>query len=510
MTNKALPAGLLLALALESVAAFADELDNPPVPKASATLGKASSDNRVRVALVDAGVNYLLPEISSALARDQNGKLIGYDFWDMDDRPFDSHPGNRGIVQRHGTRTASLIMREAPFAELVPYRYPRPDMSRMADLVAHANKNEVRIIGMPLGGNERVQWEAFERAALDYPDILFVASAGNNGRDIDQQPVYPAALTLPNMLVVSSSDDFGRLAQGVNWGRVSVDYMVPAEHLQVLRFDGSEGRVSGSSYAVPRVVALAARYLHAEPQLRTDDLIKKIRSAFANGAAPRQLAEGYLYDPQFTALHTPVVSRRHTYDSNRIASTATSPGKYPGDKLLVLPLQVLVLDAQWQVPQVMQVLADAERILEQCHIVFDEATVGIVDAPDYMRDLETGSARTLLEAVRLSGSARRVTVVLARDTRMSTPFDAEAFGRGNTRHRPWMSDSVWLTLALEDRAIALAHELFHVLVNSGDHSTAEGSLMLARTTGTNTRLTSEECNLARSRALDLGLVKSSH
>ncbi|MFK7860247.1 MAG: S8 family serine peptidase [Granulosicoccus sp.] len=506
-TRELLLSCLLLAQAISGTATFADELDNPPVPQSDATSGMAAFDAAIRVALIDAGVNYLLPEISRSLARDENGELVGYDFWDMDERPFDSHPDSRGNVQRHGTQTASLLVREAPFVELVPYRYPRPDMSRMAELIAHADQRGVRIIGMPLGGNQREQWDAFERSANDYPHILFVASAGNNGRDIDQQAVYPAALSLPNMVVVTSADDFGRLADGVNWGRVSVDYMVPAEHLQVLRFDGTEGLVSGSSYAVPRVVALAARLLQSEPKLMASELLKRVRRLFANGSAPRQLAEGYLYDPQFSPEDDIFVAEFNAYRPSRVGITVTRDDEQTSGKVLVLPLQVLVLDPQWQTTQVMQLLDDAASILAQCHIVFDETRVSRVQGPDYIRDLETGSARTLMGAVRDSGANRKLTVVLARDTLMSMPFDAEAFGRGNTRHRPWLTDSVWLTLALQDRAIALAHELFHVLINSGDHSTADGSLMLARTTGSNTRLTKEECTQARERALDMGLVR---
>ena len=115
--------------------------------------------------------------------------------------------------------------------------------------------------------------------------------------------------------------------------------------------------------------------------------------------------------------------------------------------------------------------------------------------------LETGRAKTLFEAVRLSGAQRRVTAVFARDTRMSEPFDAEAFGQGNTRTRPWMTDTVWLTLALQDRGIALAHELFHVLANSGRHSEVEGNLMLRQTTGDNRILLPEQCELLGARRL---------
>ena len=82
---------------------------------------------------------------------------------------------------------------------------------------------------------------------------------------------------------------------------------------------------------------------------------------------------------------------------------------------------------------------------------------------------------------------------------LNQPFDAEAFGQGNTRSRPWLTDSVWLTLALRDRGIALAHELFHILANSGEHSTAAGNLMLGRTTGKNHQLQQSQCEVIRTR-----------
>ena len=111
-------------------------------------------------------------------------------------------------IARHGTGTASLLLREAPFIDLVPYRYPRPDMSRMQALVEHAAENQVHIIGLPLGGNDAEQWTSFTSAAKQHPDILFIASAGNNGRNVDIHPVYPASLDLDNLLVVTSSNDF--------------------------------------------------------------------------------------------------------------------------------------------------------------------------------------------------------------------------------------------------------------------------------------------------------------
>ncbi len=465
---------------------------DPPLPAVSMTM--IDDVASLRVALVDSGVDYRQSFINERLARQADGSLLGHDFWDLDPLPFDAHPDDRGFVQRHGTATASVLLREAPEVLLVPYRYPRPDMQRMQALVEHAAENAVRVVGLPLGGNRRDQWVAFEAAARKHPEILFVASAGNNGRDIDQQPVYPAALDLPNLLVVTSADDFARPAEGVNWGRGSVDYMVPAEHVAVTHFGGRSAYAAGSSYAVPRVVALAARWLQANPDWTVEQLLSALRRQFANGAFARQIAHGYLHDP----LYDPWQSVR-IMDSRDWSSPLTIDGP-----VRVVPLDALILDERWSLEQVESILNEAQSILAQCDVQFSEVKLRRVQAPDYLRDLETGRARTLFDAVRLSGPQRRVTAVFARDTRMSQPYDAEAFGRGNTRTRAWMSDTVWLTLALQDQGIALAHELFHVLANSGVHSDNDGNLMLRRTTGSNRTLSAEQCEQLGSHGADTG------
>ena len=474
--------------------------DNPVVPELSP--GTA----RVRAALVDSGINYLLPEIADGLARDSDGKLIAYDFWDMDDRPFDSHPVSHGRVVRHGTRTASLFMREAPNAALVAYRYPRPDMTRMRQLIQHAVDNDVRVIGLPLGSNRSDLWTVFAEAARENPDLLFIASAGNNGRDIDQEPVYPAALDLDNLLVVTSADDFVRPADGVNWGRNSVDYLVPAEDQRVIEFDGSSGKASGSSYAVPRVLALAARLVEAHPDFTADDILQWIRRRFADGTAPRQIGSGYLADPQIGIEQLPLVVKKRKYAPTMVGGDSTETTAGLVDTLTV-PVELIVLNSAYDDQRISTMLDQASGILQQCAINMPSVDIFDAEVAPYQQDLSTGPAKTVMQSLRSSGPDRKLTIVLAHDTRMQLAFDAEAFGRANTRNRPWLTDSVWLTAALRDEGIALAHEMFHVLANSGEHATMDGNLMLARTTGDNVRLTDVQCRAARSAAQRHGLVR---
>ena len=253
----------------------------------------------VRVALVDSGLAYDLPPFRDRLARNGGGVPLGYDYWDMDPWPYDGDMSRGPFLPiRHGTAVASVLVREAPEAALIPFRYPRPDMDRMGELVRRAAGAGARILAMPLGSHNPEDWRAFE-SALRGLDILAVVSAGNNGRDIDRDPVFPAALALDNIVVVTSADGFGRLAPGANWGAESVDVMLPAENVGIVDFRGASGTASGSSYAVPRLAALAARLLAREPGLSAARLKARILARATPSPYEREgvVAAGWIPDP---------------------------------------------------------------------------------------------------------------------------------------------------------------------------------------------------------------------
>jgi len=475
---------------------------NPPLEtierNSDIPMKKSDETSRLplRVGMVDSGVNYRLAEINHRLARDPNNKLVGYDFWDQDRLPYDAHPlQSKFFVQRHGTRTASLLLREAPGIELVPYRYPRPDMSRMKALVEHAYQNQVTIIGMPLGSNRAHEWQAFEQAARAHPGILFIVSAGNNGRDIDDEPVYPAVLDLDNMIVVTSADDFVRPAERTNWGKVAVDYLIPAENIALIDYSGEEVNASGSSYAVARMTALVAKLKMSHRQWTASDIVAALHRRFggdrASGSTLDWVSSGYIDDPLAGA---PVLIK--SLPDLVITPFETIPG-------FDLALSILVLDPGWTHQRIEQAVQTAYDILAQCAIAPGDVSIHSIIGDDYLRDLSTGSARTLLEATATTDP----TVVFARDTRMQEAFTGEAFGLGNTGNRPWLANSVWLMPDIEDTGIALAHELFHVIANSGEHIEGSGNLMQSRTDTESLKLSPEQCERAQVTGVGNRLLK---
>ena len=289
-------AGKLLSLKTlgpDLVTVTAEDVVNPAVPN----VYQAAEKKKPLLAIADTGVNYLLPEIQPHIARTANGNLLGYDFWDMDERPFDSDPRQNPYYPfHHGTTVFSVLAAEAPGEAIAVYRFPALNMCRYKELINHAVNAGVRVMNISMGSNNIDDWTCFATAAQNSPSVLFVVSAGNNGRNIDEHPVYPAALSLDNLFVVSSSDHFGRPGAASNTGSQHVDIFVPAEQVSVTDHRGVRTTTGGTSYAAPRVAALAVRYLRANPDADTQQIISFLQKRAISGQGNIS-AFGWIPDP---------------------------------------------------------------------------------------------------------------------------------------------------------------------------------------------------------------------
>ena len=270
------------------------EPQNPPFVLSENVTHRSSTP---LLALVDTGVNYNLPLVQEQLALDSEGQLIGYDFWDDDDRPFDKDPRkNIFFPLHHGTSVFSVLTRNLGGLKTAIYRFPANNMCRFSDLIEHADRIGVRIINLSMGSNTAEDWECFYESANRHKDILFVVSAGNDGLDIDIHQVFPASFALENMVVVTSSDLFGHLPRHSNYGIKSVDFMVSAEQVDVFDHRGAYSTTGGSSYAAPMLAALATRFLAKNKSATTKDIV-----AFLEGRAIRKgkksVKFGWIPDP---------------------------------------------------------------------------------------------------------------------------------------------------------------------------------------------------------------------
>lgn len=267
---------------------------NPPTPT-----GKPTDTRRIRIAHIDSGVDYTNPKLAPFLAYGPNGDLIGHDFWDDDRFPFDADTAlSPFFPQQHGSFVLDILAGTGAPVAVMPYRYPRPDMSRVGDIVRDAAQNGARIVMIPLGSRAENDWISFRDAALDHPDILFVFSAGNDGVSLDDVPIYPAVFSAPHFLTVTSLLPDGTPGDGSNIGR-NVDFGVVGEKLPLSFTRARRPHVSGTSFALPRMVGLLACLMAAEPSADPARILGRARGL----AIPSPMASRfafYLRDEQIS------------------------------------------------------------------------------------------------------------------------------------------------------------------------------------------------------------------
>ncbi|WP_164660059.1 S8 family serine peptidase [Tropicibacter sp. Alg240-R139] len=245
-----------------------------PIPL-NPKLPKTIRDNHrcLPVALIDNGVNYLIPAIADRLAAHDSGQLVGFDFWENDPWPFDFGVPDGDLDPRvsafepisHGTSVASVFLNDAADAIcLAPFRYaPHKRNQRIGQVIDQISASGVRVIFMSTGRSR--PWPEYQASIAKHPQILFISAAGNEGVDLTQQPLFPMAYTMDNHLVVAAANNDGTLWGRTNTGADVVEVAVPAIEVAGVTFSGKPKLLTGTSFAAPRVAALAGQLALTAP-----------------------------------------------------------------------------------------------------------------------------------------------------------------------------------------------------------------------------------------------------
>ena len=323
----------------------------------------SSGDPRVTVAVVDTGVDTTHPDLRSQLwtnpgesgsGRDTNGLDDDADGFvdDVHGWNFVGDNGDPTDDNGHGTHVSGTIAAAsgddrgvagvAHRSTVMPLRVLNANGSgTVADVVSgyrFAAAHGVRVVNASLGS------DTFSRAERDAlaasPDTLFVVAAGNGGADgvgddVDQEPEYPCAYDLANVVCVAATDSSDRLASFSNHGAVSVDVAAPGTDILSAwprALGGSYAWSDGTSMATPHVAATAALVAARIPSATTDQL----RTAVLDGAdtppslsgeiagARRLNAFGALVDPGPAPAPPPNTAPATTPDATP-APTDTAP-----------------------------------------------------------------------------------------------------------------------------------------------------------------------------------------
>ncbi len=187
----------------------------------------------------------------------------------------------------------------------------------------------------------------------------------------------------------------------------------------------------------------------------------------------------------------------------RVSETLGVPARPAADGEDSLHLHLYVFrGSRWHPDEVARALPAASALLAQCGIAITPAELHVVDAPRRFRFYSTPVSRELLRVMAVSKPA----VFFVDETLNRPAYDAETIGLANAGSRPELAHTIWVAYGARDLPLALAHELVHLLANSGEHSAHPGNLMREETSPRNTALTTAQCAEARANGNAQGLL----
>jgi subtilisin family serine protease len=252
---------------------------------------KIASGAGVVVAVLDTGVDATDPDLRDALWTNPgeiagNGRDDDRDGYVDDVHGVDlvNGDGDPADDEGHGTHVAGIVAARAngtgvvglaPQVTLLPVKVLDSRRGGNTDTVAEgirfALAHGADIINVSVNGpGASTALQAAVHAAT-LAGVTIVASAGNDGGDLDLRPSYPASSSEPSVLAVGATDGDSLLAAFSNFGH-RVQLTAPGvDILSTARGDRFELR-SGTSMAAPEVAAALALLRSARPDLPQADL----------------------------------------------------------------------------------------------------------------------------------------------------------------------------------------------------------------------------------------------
>lgn len=245
---------------------------------------------KIVVAVIDTGLDIKHEDITDNLwvnsgesGLDKNGKnkatngidddkngyvddLHGWNFVANDHALVDNHghgthiSGILGAVGGNGKGISGV----SPKVSIMTLKYFDPkslgtnNLENTVKAIHYAVENGAQIINYSGGGTDFSLKEKEAIIRAQKKGVLFVAAAGNERSNSDQNKYYPADYDLDNIISVTAIDPSKNILPSSNYGKITVDIAAPGKQIYSTLPRGKYGPMTGTSQATAFVSGVAA------------------------------------------------------------------------------------------------------------------------------------------------------------------------------------------------------------------------------------------------------------
>ena len=259
-----------------------------------------TTDCGVKVVIIDTGVDINHEDLKdniwineneiagNGIDDDGNGYIDDVNGWNFYSDNNVIYDENNPINEMHGTHVAGIISAEkdnnigitgvAPSAEIVPLKVFQNGKAFTSDIIAaikYAGSIGAKIVNCSWGSPE---YNQALHDTIQNSGMLFICASGNEGKNIDVNPVYPASFDCPNIITVASLNRYGKLSGFSNYGVNNVDVAAPGESII--------STLPGNKYGVLNGTSIASAFVSGEAALlymkNDNEDINKVKSSIIN------------------------------------------------------------------------------------------------------------------------------------------------------------------------------------------------------------------------------------